>query len=81
MIVTVRLFSHVRHLLERDSMELHLAPGSRGCDVEARIRALLPEASRNQPFRLAINHEFVSDTQALLNDGDEVAILPPMQGG
>ncbi len=78
--VTVHLFSHVRHQIGEDTLELELSEGSRSEDVEAHVRKLLPATSREQPFRLALNHAFVTQSQAL-HEGDELAVLPPMQGG
>lgn len=78
--VTVHLFSHVRHQLGCNVLELTLDHGSCSSDVEAHVRAKLPEAFREQPFRLAVNYALVDRSEAL-QDGDEVAVLPPMQGG
>lgn len=78
--ISVRCFSHVRHQLGKEQLELSLPPGSTVADAEHRVRDLLGPATRNQPFRLALNKDFV-DSDAPLREGDEVAILPPMQGG
>lgn len=78
--VTVLLFSHVRHQLGESQLELEFAEGSSSADVETYIRRMLPASSQQQPFRVAVNEQFV-EASTRLCDGDEVAILPPMQGG
>jgi len=34
-----------------------------------------------KPLLLAVNQQQVSDPDLLINDGDEVAIMPPFSGG
>ncbi|GAB4312212.1 MAG: hypothetical protein Kow0059_02580 [Candidatus Sumerlaeia bacterium] len=38
------------------------------------------EALARVPLRAAVNQSFVNDG-AVLDDGDEVALIPPVQGG
>jgi molybdopterin converting factor small subunit len=78
--VTVRCFSHLRHELGTGEIALDLPAGSTTAEVEARVRERLGPALQRLSFRLAVNQELVDRPTALFA-GDEVALLPPMQGG
>ena len=49
-------------------------------EAERRVREMLPSRLREAPFRIAINRAFVGPG-ARVAAGDELALLPPMQGG
>lgn len=78
--VEVRYFSHVRHVLGRDRDALEVPSSSTAGDVEERLRAMADGRLRGLTFRLAVNHEYVSASHPL-QDGDEVALIAPVQGG
>jgi len=78
--VTLLCFSHIKAALGRDSMILDLTEGARAADVEARVRAMAPEKLGELPFRIAVNKTFVN-AQEPLRDGDEITLIPPVQGG
>ncbi|MCC6749022.1 MAG: MoaD/ThiS family protein [Deltaproteobacteria bacterium] len=78
--VTLRCFSHVKHLLGQELLSLELPHGSRAADLEREIRARLGPSLARMVFRLAVNQQFV-EKETPLSDGDEVALIPPMQGG
>lgn len=73
-------FSHVRQVLGQRSVELELAAGSTTDDLLQVVRDRLGVDLADMVFRVAVNQEFV-DGAAPLSDGDEVALIPPMQGG
>ena len=78
--IQVRLFSDIRYRIGKDQLEIVLPPGSTTEHAEQRVRTMLGQGGRDAVFRMACNCEFVVEPLAL-SDGDEVAILPPMQGG
>ncbi|MCA9664857.1 MAG: MoaD/ThiS family protein [Myxococcales bacterium] len=78
--VTLLCFSHLRQAFGKTAIELELADGATSADAEAKVREMLPEALRAMVFRVAVNQSVVRDPVPL-SDGDEVAFLPPMQGG
>ena len=78
--ITVRCFSHLRHHLGREQLLIELPVASTTADVERQVRQMLAPAIRDMRFRIALNRQFVDQPQALSN-GDELALLPPMQGG
>lgn len=80
MTVTLRCFSHVREAFGAAAVLLELPTGARAADVEAQVRQRLPAGLRRLALRVTINQHFV-DGDAPVEDGDEVAVLPPVQGG
>lgn len=80
--ITVKLlcFSHVRHVLGQAEILLELPPGATAADAEARVRHMGGEALASVPWRVAVNQAF-TESSAPLADGDEVALIPPVQGG
>lgn len=80
--VRVRLFARLRELCgNNDELSLELGPGA---DPEACFRAVAEEYPAVLELRgrlvVAVNEEYASWTQAL-QDGDEVAFIPPLSGG
>jgi molybdopterin synthase sulfur carrier subunit len=80
--VTVRFFASIRERLDASQVQLSLAH-----DVEAAIDILSSErgAQWGEVLRaanviIAINQS-VTNRNALLHDGDELAFFPPVTGG
>jgi len=78
--VKMRCFSHLRQHLGAAQIDLELDAGAKALDLEARVRKMLGPELEDMVFRVAVNQTFV-DADHELADGDEVALLPPMQGG
>jgi len=78
--IKVRCFSHLKDKLGRDSFELTLEPPATVGHAAERIVAMAGEALTGLPFRVALNKEFAGDAEPLV-DGDEIALIPPVQGG
>ncbi len=78
--VKVRCFSHLRYAMGTSEFELELTSASTLADVAQQVRKLGGSAVDELPFRLALNQVFASSTTAVA-DGDEVALIPPVQGG
>jgi molybdopterin synthase sulfur carrier subunit len=74
--VTVRAFARYRELLGFQCLELPLPapPTLRALLLEPRLRALPAEAL------LAVNQAF-AERSLVLQEGDEVALMPPVSGG
>ncbi len=79
--VTVKLFGAVREAVGAVELSLSVAHGSRVADVRDRLAADHPIfASFGDRLAVSVNFEIAS-ADAQLNDGDEVAFLPPVSGG
>ncbi len=82
MVVSVRLFAILREAARRDELDVELADGATAGDL---VDAVAREAGLGavvQPGRVvvAVNREYVPAGHPL-QDGDEVALIPPVSGG
>lgn len=78
--IALKCFSHVKYALDRDEMMIELPDPSTAADLERRVRELAGDALHEVPLRVAVNHRFVAGDHPLA-DGDEAALIPPVQGG
>jgi molybdopterin synthase catalytic subunit len=79
--VRVRLFAIQRELAGAREVSLELADGATIEDAWRALVALHPSlAPGRTSVRFALNTEY-ADPTAVLGDGDELAIIPPVSGG
>jgi molybdopterin converting factor small subunit len=78
--VRVKCFSIVKSVFECDEIEVDVAGGATAGDVIARVQAMAEGRLDGLPMRLARNHAFVVDGETVGVD-DELALIPPVQGG
>ena len=78
--ITVKCFSQVRYALEKDKLFLELGPGKTTKDVEDLVREHANKKLDGVLLRTAVNRIYIKEPQEL-KDGDEVAFIPPVQGG
>jgi len=79
--VRVRLFATLRQQAGWNQRALTLPNGASLHDALAEIDRLYPALSiRTRTFYAAVNQEYAKGEQ-VLNEGDEVAIFPPVSGG
>lgn len=79
--VKLLLFASLKDIAGRRDLEMELDDGSTLQQVTEKLTSLYPEIGRMQnSVRIAINQEF-ADENIPLNNGDEIAFLPPMSGG
>ena len=78
--ITVKCFSQVRYALEKDELSLKLGPGKTTKDVEDLVREHANKKLDGVLFRTAVNRIYIKEPREL-KDGDEVAFIPPVQGG
>lgn len=79
--ITVLYFAVFRERLGRSEEQLELEDGANAGDAVAALAARhAPVAQLRGRFRVAVNQELVDDTQPL-QDGDELALIPPVAGG
>ena len=78
--IKIKCFSQVKYALGKKELVLELESGTTTQEVERLIRK---KANRNLDivsFSVAVNKKYISKS-LVLNDGDEVAFIPPVQGG
>lgn len=79
--VRVLLFGVLKDIYQRGWEELELNPGATMADVIEVYRRQAPEQRTLFPvLALSVNQQYVQ-LDHRLNDGDEVALLPPVSGG
>jgi molybdopterin converting factor subunit 1 len=80
-VVRVRFFARYAELVGREEMELELPLPATVADVVRQARRQLPAARQLPEHPLAaVNLQHVR-LDAAVQDGDEVALLPPLAGG
>ena len=78
--VTIKCFSQVKYALNQHELVLELKNGFRSSDLEKKIRIKAKGHLVNIYLRIAINQQYITKNTKL-KDGDEVAFIPPVQGG
>ena len=78
--IKVRCFSQVKYSLGVDELTFELEDGTSVSDLEKIVREKALGKLNGVTLRTAINRKYISDN-AILNDGDEIAFIPPVQGG
>ena len=79
--VTVKLFATLRHAAGWGSRTVDLEPGATVDDLLATLAAMDEKlGSEGRTLYAAVNQEYATGDQ-VLQDGDEVAIFPPVSGG
>jgi molybdopterin converting factor subunit 1 len=78
--IKIKLFALGRDLIGKNELSLTL---NEDATVELAIKALTdeyPQFSSLTTFMVAVNQEY-ADRQKTLQNGDELAIIPPVSGG
>ena len=78
--VLVKCFSQVKYAIGKSELALDLNPETTTADLETMIREKSAGALDDVTLRTAVNKQYVSKPVPL-DDGDEVAFIPPVQGG
>jgi MoaD family protein len=79
--VTVKFFAALREVIGKPEIEQELPPGATVQDLLNLLTQEHPVLSRYvSHINVAVNRKYV-DLQTTLQQGDEVACLPPVGGG
>jgi molybdopterin converting factor subunit 1 len=80
MTVTVLLFASYAEALGASSLAVEVAGDATVADVISNVRAH-PGADRLPAMPLVAVNQQYAEASALVRDGDEVALIPPVAGG
>ena len=78
--IKVLLFSHLKYELGASELVLTLPDQATTLDVVGAVRHKLKASIAEIPMQVAVNQQYVREP-VILQDGDEVAIITPVQGG
>tara|TARA_E500000075_G_scaffold131139_1_gene141123 strand:- start:712 stop:957 length:246 start_codon:yes stop_codon:yes gene_type:complete len=78
--IKIKCFSQVKYALGKDFLELELKDGTTSDNLENHIRNMAEGKLDGIDLRIAINKKYSKSSKILIN-GDEVAFIPPVQGG
>ena len=79
--IEVQFFSRLRDVVGANHRELDLPVGSTVADLLARLYAEHPKMQGwDKTLLVAVGLEFAGRDQEL-HEGDEVSVMPPVQGG
>lgn len=79
--VQVSFFAQVRLILNRAEVEVSLPEGATVEDLAAHLQKQFPQIAPHLPTcRIAVGVEYASPGTPLA-DGDDIALIPPVQGG
>jgi len=78
--VTIKCFSQVKYAVGEDELNLELETGTSTLELENIIREKAKGKLDTVSLRIALNQKYIP-IKTELKDGDEVAFIPPVQGG
>jgi molybdopterin converting factor subunit 1 len=78
--ITLLAFGIVKEILQNRTMELELPEQATTADLKTLLHSQYPALQQLAVYRIAINDEYSAENTVLQN-GDEVAIIPPVSGG
>jgi molybdopterin converting factor subunit 1 len=81
MLVTIRLFARLREIAGASELSREVPDGSTASEAWGTLVREFPSiAGYSRNVACAVNEEY-APLSSRLNDGDEVAFLPPVSGG
>ena len=79
--INVLLFAAAREAAQSDSIQIDVAENASAADVLAELSQQIPAIQQLIPScRLAVDNCYVSN-DAIVGQGHEVALIPPVSGG
>ena len=78
--IKLKCFSQVKYAFAKSEMTYELKEGTTIKEFEKMVRKKAKGKLDDVSMSVAINKQYISDN-AEIKDGDEVAFIPPVQGG
>jgi molybdopterin converting factor subunit 1 len=81
MLVNLKFFASCREIVGVNGIQIELVEGTNTALLLDVVVKQFPQlSSQLQDISLAVNKSYI-ESDTVLNDGDEVAFLPPISGG
>ena len=80
MLITVIFLASYREVAGTTSVRIALAAGATVAELVAQVCARFPDLPAAERIVVAVNSEY-REPGFILDDGDEVALIPPVSGG
>ena len=78
--IKLKCFSQVKYALGEDVLDMELDSGTTTVQLEKMVREKANGKLDDVTLRIAVNQKYMLD-EVDIKDGDEVAFIPPVQGG
>lgn len=80
MSIHIKYFGSIAQLVGKKEEELEIPATTTAGAVERSLRVRYQELKHAQ-YRIAVNQQLIEDQGVVVNDNDEMALLPPFAGG
>ena len=80
MIIYLRFFALYKEKSGTANTTIDMPSGSSVDDLINKMHEIYPSLPRNTTTLIAVNYQYV-ESDTILHDGDEIAIIPPVSGG
>ena len=78
--ISILAFGIAKDILGKNMLQIEVSEQPTAAELKQHLISKYPEFEKLASLALAINTEYAEDSQ-LINDGDEVVIIPPVSGG
>ncbi|QKJ31540.1 MoaD/ThiS family protein [Mucilaginibacter mali] len=78
--LTILAFGIAKDIFGASSIIVDLPGDASAADLKAALEARYPRLKQIASYLLAVNNEYAAD-DLLLNERDEIAVIPPVSGG
>ena len=81
MIINVLFFGITKDIASQPSCKIDLPEGSTLERLNEELQTRFPDMKEKATFKYAVNDDYCLNTDVILKEGDEIALIPPVSGG
>ena len=78
--ISILLFGIARDIVGQSELKLDIERGSKVAEIKERILYDFPKFELLKHLAVAVNNEYAGN-DTVVNEGDEIALIPPVSGG
>ena len=78
--INILAFGVAKEMIEQSLVSIQLNDATAVRDLKTLLEKKYPALKKLGSYMIAVNNEYASD-QTIINETDEVAIIPPVSGG